>query len=411
MRFMHHSRFLGSMATVLSAGLLLAACGGDSDGDGATSGDTQEKVVIKFAAISAEGDIPFVQAFQDEVTEKTDGAVTFENYWSASLLGVEDMVQGLQGGVAEMGQVIPTYYPQDLPVNAWIAGMGAAVSTDPTRAVAAQGAAAYDYLMGDTGGRSEYEDAGLEPVAVTASPAYHALCTKPVEDLADAAGLRARSSGPMWTHTAEALGMISVDVAFTELYDSLQRGVVDCALLQIGGFHVLGLDEVASHFVPVTFAQLPSSSVVMNGDFWDQLTPETQAIIHEASATFFESAAYSWLERQVDAANEMIGEGNPVTVDEVSPELLEAADASRLEWVEGLPSTAPAGVDDPEGVVAAYQERIDYWNGVMDDLGYPQAPADVNGVMEAYRELDGVDLEEFMVKFREESVSSTAPSS
>lgn len=368
-------------------------------------------MTIRYATTTPPGD-PFgqaISAWQEEVIEKTDGRVQFENYYSGTLLGTADMVTGLQSGVADLGFMLPSYYPDVLPVNAWIAGMGAAVSTDPARAVVANGAAAYEYLLGDTAARAEYESLGLTPLVATSSLAYHLLCNKEVSSLADAQGLRARSSGDIWTASIEQLGMTPIYIPFTDLYEAMQRGVADCAIAALQVFHDLKFDEVADHLIPVTLAQVQASTWAWNKDTWDSLDPEIQRVMHEATLTFFQVNGNAYLKGTTEAAKALTGEGGTVVIDDPGEEFFGIADQQRQDWIDRLSSRAPEGVDDPEQVIADYQARINYWNDAMDELGFPQNPTDVQSTIEAYLTSADTDLTAILDKFAEESVAATAP--
>lgn len=388
----------------------LAACG-TAKGGSAAGGDG-EQVVIRVANFSSEsgGLGTGIKAWQEEVREKTDGAVTFENYWSGSLLTTSDMLSGLQGGMAHLGLVIPSYYAQELPVNAWIAGMGAGASLAAERAVGAGGITAYEFLMSDGPARAEYESMGLTPLGATSSEGYTLMCTKPVNGPEDARGLRVRTSGDIWTRTIEALGMTAVDLPFNELYEGLQRGVIDCAVIALSALNSMSLEDVAPHVVPVPFAQLQASTWVWNLETWNSLDPEIQAVMHEATSTMFRATAEWFLNDSFETAKTSLGKDGKATVSDPGA-LIDVANEQQEEYVRDLPALAPDSVEDPDKVVENYLARLEYWNGVMTELSFGAEPATPEETLNSYLSLDQVDLDPLLERFHTEVVKATAPAS
>lgn len=386
----------------------LAACG--TAGGGSEAPTESEPVVITVANFSSEsgGLGTGIKAWQKEVTKRTEGAVTFENYWSGSLLGASDMLSGVQGGITDIGLVIPSYYPKELPVNAWIAGMGASASQAADRAVGAGGTAAYEFLMSDGPARAEYEAMGLTPLGATSSEGYTLMCNKPVNSKEDAQGLRVRSSGDIWTRTIEALGMTAVDIPFNELYEGLQRGVIDCAVIALSGLTSLGLEDVAPNVVPIPFAQLQASTWVWNSDTWNGLNQEVKRIMHEATTTMFRATAEWFLTDTFETAQTSLADGGKATVNDPGA-LVDIAKQQQEEYVRQLPDLAPDSVANPEQVVAGYIERREYWNEVMTELGSGAEPTTPAETLQSYLTLDQVDLGPLMKRFRDEVVLATAP--
>src|SRR5690606_1109227 len=106
----------------------------------------------------------------------------------------------------------------------------------------------------------------------TSTPAYNLLCNKPVNSLESAKGIRARAIGAVWSDTVEALGMTPVSIAWNEAYEGLQRGVFDCMVINPNQYaDGLILKDVAPEYVPVTMAQLQSSTWVINLETWESL--------------------------------------------------------------------------------------------------------------------------------------------
>ncbi|MBF0673344.1 MAG: C4-dicarboxylate TRAP transporter substrate-binding protein [Salinibacterium sp.] len=405
---------LATTTALLAVGALVACSGGAAE-PGESSGeawlDELEPRVLKLADFSGDQTANFGAAmvkWEEAITERTDGKITFENYWSASLLGATDTLHGVRDGVADIGLIIPSYYPQELPVGSWISGLGNALSGSTVHDVAAGGAAAYENALTFEPLVEEYASHNLQVLQVSSSPAYNLLCTTPIESEADAQGKRGRSSGPAWTGTLEALGMQSVSLAFNEGYEGLQRGVIDCMVINpnqlVSG---LQLKDVVTDFVPVTFAQLQASTFVMNKDVWDSFPVELQQIMHEESGKAALEIWQGYLDIEA-GAGELIAAGDSIRTSDVG-ELEPIAQAQREGALKAMVDNAPASVSDPDAVIQEYMDRIDFWTSVLVDEGYEVAERTPEAILEAFAGLGDVDLSGYFEVFEEEFVSATMP--
>lgn len=366
--------------------------------------DDLEPMTLKLADFSGDQTANFgkaMVAWEESITEFTDGKITFENYWSSSLLGALDTLEGVGDGVADIGLIIPSYMPQKLPVASWMFGMGAALSGSTVHDVAAGGATALETLLTYEPVTQEYASHNVVVLQATATPAYNLLCNKPIASMDDAKGKRARAIGAVWSTTAEALGMTPVSISWGEAYEGLQRGVFDCMVINPNQYaDGLTLKDVAPEYVPVTMAQLQASTWVMNKEIWDSFPVELQNFITEANvkAAYDIWAGYMEIEAK---AGDLIAAGEVIHTNDIS-ELEPVAAAQRAEFVKALPGTAPASVSDPEAFVSTYQERIAYWTKALEDEGYAVAERTPEAIMEAFAGLGDVDLSGFYEKFNAE---------
>lgn len=363
--------------------------------------DQLQPRVLRLADFSGDQTANFgraMVAWQDAVTEFTGGKITFENYWSSSLLNAMNTLSGVGDGVADIGLIIPSYHPQELPVGSWLFGLGAALSGSTVHDVAAGGAAALETLLTLEPLTAEYAGHNVRVLQGTSTPAYNLLCNTPIESLEAARGIRARAIGSVWSDTADALGMSTVSIAWNEAYEGLQRRVFDCMVINPNQYaDGLHLADVAPEFVPVTFAQLQASTWVINLDTWNSFPAELQDFMIRESvrAAYDIWAGYLEIEAR---AGDLIAAGTQVRVNDVS-ELEPVAAAQRAEYVQALAGTAPGAIADPQGVIDAYLGRIAYWTEVLTEQGYPVAERTPEAIMQAFAGLRDVDLAPFYARF------------
>lgn len=365
--------------------------------------DKLEPRVLKLADFSGNQTANFGAAmvkWEEAITEFTKGKITFENYWSASLLNATNAMQGVGDDVADVGLIIPSYFPKQMPVASWFFGFGAALSGSTVHDVGAGGATSLEFGLTYKPLVDEYASLNLKLLQGTSTPAYNLLCNKPISSLEEAKGKRARAIGAVWSDSAEALGMTTVSIAFNEAYEGLQRGVFDCMVLNPNQL-VIGMvfKGVAPEYVPVTMAQLQSSSWVMNLDTWNSFPKELQDFITEqnviAAANIWKG--YMLIEGKVGDA---IAAGE-VRVNDAS-QLEPVVAAQRAKFVENMAASAPASVGGAADVIKSYQERVAYWTKVLVDEGHPLVERNPEAVMKAFSGLAEVDLTPFIETYRGE---------
>src|SRR3712207_5862267 len=116
----HRGRRWMAAVTASVAMASSAACSSAANDDGSQTGSLadMEPVALRYAAPGPE-EVNLGQAFlafAAEVEEASDGKVTFEPYWSNTLLDPLEVPEGLTGGVADLSIITPSYYPEQFPV-------------------------------------------------------------------------------------------------------------------------------------------------------------------------------------------------------------------------------------------------------------------------------------------------------
>ena len=107
---------------------------------------------------------------------------------------------------------------------------------------------------------------------------------KPIHAVADLKGMKIRTqmsgaAAEFWKKT----GAIPTQVAWGELYQALQQGIVDCAENDYTDFALLDHHKTPNgKYTTETEHDYTTRLVLMNGKKWDSLTPEQQKWITEA---------------------------------------------------------------------------------------------------------------------------------
>lgn len=142
----------------------------------------------------------------------------------------------------------------------------------------------------------------------------------PIESIADLEGKRLRLSGRDQGRVLEELGGSQVTLAGGEVYQAIERGVIDAGEFSTPGVdYNAGFAEVADYWATPGWHQSASVfGVMINMDAWNALSEETQQKLRiAADATMAWSLA--WSEREsTDATQKFLDAG--ITINQFSEE-------------------------------------------------------------------------------------------
>jgi TRAP-type C4-dicarboxylate transport system substrate-binding protein len=107
------------------------------------------------------------------------------------------------------------------------------------------------------------------------------FCKPEIKGLADLKGKKVRVYDQNLAQFVASVGGTGVPIAFSEVHQSLARGVVDCAITGPSSANSAGWPEVTTHVLPVAF-QIALNGYGINLDAWNKLSPEQQAKLQAA---------------------------------------------------------------------------------------------------------------------------------
>ena len=164
------------------------------------------------------------------------------------------------------------------------------------------------------------------------------FANKPLRTLADLRGLKVRVQGaPIWSRTFQAAGMAPTVIAYNEIYNAIQNGVIDAGENEAAGVEQMRFFEVAPQLAMTQHA-ITIRPLCFSSASFAKLPNDLQAAIRRAGR---EAAIYG---RQIEAEE-----------DESKLEALERA--GRLKRVEFTERAEMKRLVDP--VMQAYAKEID----------------------------------------------------
>ena len=240
----------------------------------------EKPIELKFASFLPVMHHQHIEAFvpfAKEVEERTKGRVKVTLYPSEAICKARDLYDCALQGIAETAFFIPSYtagrFPlttvMELPIGVPSAKVGTQVIWD-----------LYEKYF-----KAEY--AGVKLLSLwTIQPAHIFTTKKPIKTLEDLRGLRIRSPGPLQTITLKEFGASPISMPASDLYDALQRGMVDGMLTDFAALKGFRFVEVVKYCTPANFYSLPMGYAA-NLKSWNSLPPDIQKIMEELTGLRF----------------------------------------------------------------------------------------------------------------------------
>lgn len=319
------------LVILLSFTLLLAACGGGSDetesdsnteSDGNTESSSDDLITLKLINDAAEGHPQAVGSnlFKELVEERLDGKVEVEVYNNSSLFDIDEGLEALQAGnihivsgsTAKLVGYDQAYQLFDVPFLF--------SSTDELRRF-------YESEAGQDL-KSRVEDHGLKILDIWFGTFKQMTNSKhPITSPEDMEGLKFRvMAGGLLEDQFTTLGAGATVIPFSELYMSLQQGVIDGQENTFTEIATSKLYEVQD-YMTITNHALASYPFITNKEFWEGLPEDIRTELE---------AILSEVTEEVAKVTEEIDQTDYKTIEESGIEIVDLTDEEREEFKEAL---------------------------------------------------------------------------
>ena len=421
-------KHLGALA--LTATLGLTACGGDGGGDSASAGESiaagaskedyqaafeeLDPITIVTQTAGAQGTVTsaYFEAYQEAVTDWSGGKIEFETNYAYSVAPPVEVSDAVADGRLDMSYTIPAYQPDELPATNALIDLS--ISADQTPLVGVlqllgwsiETANASDEIL------AEYEALGLHPLVPVYSLGPDALfCADPRASLDDFDGVTSRMGARLHAAQFKALGMEGVSVDLSEMFEALQRGVVDCTVANPLTAALTGIFEIAPHAKIAPNAGFAGGvgSMVINNDVWEGLPLPAQQLLHDRLDVFIKQQIGATLNAITETVGSTKENGGELGL--FDPDVVSALDQANDGLIEASREEL-AGVEDPDGFVDASIENMEQWREVVTtDLGFdPEMTPEefVAWYEENDKDLDVFD--DFLTQLFDEAMSERRPS-
>lgn len=264
------------MLSVCIAGTMLGGCGGKSS----SSQSSEKKVTLKYAELNPDNHPMTIAAneFAKIVKDKSKGRIEIKVYPSGQLGDEKTQIQGVQMGAIDFMRANAVSLG-DYGVKKMNLFALPFVFRDRDHI--------WKVLDGSIGNEimDSVQTSGTKMVGVgwmEEGSRNFFFRSKEVKTVADMKGLKIRvPQTQILMDTVAAFGASPTPISYSELYSSLQTGVVDGAENPPTGYVANNYTEVCKYYTLDSHVYSPSV-IVMSEAKWNKLSPEDQKILKEA---------------------------------------------------------------------------------------------------------------------------------
>ncbi|WP_428910887.1 TRAP transporter substrate-binding protein [Niallia sp. Krafla_26] len=324
------SKILLSLLSIFTL-LVFTACS-SSESNGAEGSDSLQFKMGHMNSPDHVQDKDSMKPFSEEVAKITEGRVNFDIYPGGALGGPKETYDNIATGIMDAGWGLQGYNAGKFPVHSVLNlpfltdGNGAELS------VVAQ--KLYDEFPEI---QEEYSDVKLL-WAHSADPFMIVTKDKPVRSFEDVKGLKLRTPSVEGGEMIKSWGATPVSLPAPEIYDAMQKGVIDGGVLPIAAIKDFNLFDVVDY---VTLGNFNTTLyyVAMNKDSWNKISPEDQKLIEELiGVPAAEQAGVAFDKQKEEAEKEAKANGTEFIslTDKDIQKFKDASEVVTEQWIKNI---------------------------------------------------------------------------
>lgn len=306
---MKRNKLYSLIAVTVMILLVLTGCGQKAAAPAGQTATAEPVKTINWKLASTWGDGTVLfgsdQRFAEHVNKMSNGRLKVTVYGAGQLAPANQVLDVVSNGTVEAGGDWPSYWTgKDTSFDL----LGSNV----------MGFSNWDYLLWihAAGGRKYFDQIygkyNLVYFPTTISSIESGIRTnKPIKSFADIKGMKLRMAGLIQGKLIQEFGATPVTIATNELYESLQRGVIDGAEYSSpGADEAMKLHEVAKYIIGPGFQQTASVfGVMVNKDAWNKLPDDLKAIVEAAAKATCTELTATWTYNDGIVTDEMVKSG------------------------------------------------------------------------------------------------------
>lgn len=315
--------FLGS---ALAAGFLAAGGLSGAATDAKAQEFTWNLQTIAGAGTNEYAELP--QRFVGLVDDLTDGRVKINLFPAGQLMRSGEVPAAVSSGTLEMGHTYLVYFSGREPalrsVNEW-----------PALVDSMQGVMWFYERGGHEIMREILARHNMYFLGVTALLGEHIWSKSPLRGVADLRGLKMRAAG-LAADSFNLLGASVVTLSGEEVYQALQRGIVDAAeFTTLPVNYGFGFHEITDYIATPTYSGGGTYDWIVHMDAWNRLPDEVKLRVDQA----LQIASYEFSRSsQIEEATLLreLADVHGMTIIEWSQEDVLALEKSRIDAMRGF---------------------------------------------------------------------------
>jgi TRAP-type transport system periplasmic protein len=278
-----------------------------------------------------------LQQFANDVDKASGGKLKITVHANASLFKANEIKRAVQGGQAQIGEILLTAYSNEWPVY----GIDGLPFLADSYAAALKLYKAQKPVL-----EKKLAEQGMMLLYCVPWPPQGIYVNKPINAAADLKGVKWRAYSPATARIAELVGAQPVTVQAAELSQAMATGVVESYMSSGStGYDTKTFEHIKYWYD--TQAWLPKNAVLVNKAAFDALDKPTQAAVLKAGA---DAETRGWaLSQQKNGEYIDLLKKNGMTILPPSPQLKsdlkKVGDTMLKEWLDKADADGKAVVD------------------------------------------------------------------
>lgn len=264
--------------------LLLVGCSSETSSP-ADNGEASNNQTFKFtfnsnfpkATTGYEGEYLMIEKFAQRVEEESEGRITFDLHFSNALVGGDQILDALASGTIDFALTVPQYYGDIVPSTFVVNLPFWSESTEHALKLLKESEVG-EILEQET------EAYGAKTLIYGPTGEYGLMSNTPIYSIDDLKGLVFRSGGGLWTPWYEELGLASANVGVSEVYEAMQRGVIDGYPSPYRNIESFKWHEVTDYIIMPPILSSNYMVTYVSLQTWNKLPSDLQQIILDVAA-------------------------------------------------------------------------------------------------------------------------------
>lgn len=339
-----------ALIVILALLLVMSACGGtqktsENKDSGASedTGKTHNLIISHFLPGNHPIQTELFEEFGNTLNEKTNGRITQELYPSNALGDAGAHYDMAVTGEADIALSVYGYTPGRFP--------SVSVLELPFLAESAVHGSKIVQTLYEEFPEIQAEHSETHPLFLfTAEPAQLLSVKHRIEKPEDLKGLRVRTPSPTGSAILEALGATAVSMPMGDVYEALQRGVVDAAMVPLETLKNYNFHEIVKYVTIGNFSATPFYSV-MNKQTYDSFSDSDKQLVDSLSGISMSEKAGAIFDRDGQTGLELAKNNGA--------EIIELTGDKLAPWEKALESVAQKWVEDMKAKGLPAQEIYD----------------------------------------------------
>jgi TRAP-type C4-dicarboxylate transport system substrate-binding protein len=215
-----------------------------------------------------------IAQFAQDIDKATGGKLKITVHANASLFKANEIKRAVQGGQAQIGEVLLVNFENENPIYGIDGLPFLATSYADSRKLYAAQKPALDKVLGAQ---------GMKLLYAVAWPPQGLYVKKEIKSVADMRGVKWRAYSPATSKMAELIGAQPVTIQAAEVSQAFATGVVDSMMSSGATGYDTKIFESVKYWYD-TQAWLPKNAVIVNLKAFSALDAATQAAVTKAAA-------------------------------------------------------------------------------------------------------------------------------